>query len=241
MQSTLEQVLQSIKPGLTLYGVLVTFAVFALSIARHFWRYEKELDSENVERLRDLMRGFRLQHIEPEIVKVLATRIDDAYELAIGGLIDELHQRGLTDKGGFRRELVSDQEIKSIIAESALNERLEGLKKRRDAEKFMPSESGQKLLDELDHLYEQKSALVQHYHLAERACRRTCYASLCVFSLSLFGILRVLGRWPDVVLFFWLFLSLQAIAYGGYSFIDLERHRRALSRMWKEMQFYGKI
>jgi hypothetical protein len=241
MQSTVEQVLQSIQPGLTLYGILVTFALFALGIARHFWTYEKDLDSENVERLRDLMRGFRLQHIEPEIVEVLATRIDDAYELAIRGLIDELHKQVPIEKGGFRRELVDDEEIRSIVAESALNERLESLKKRRDAEKFLPSEAGQKLLDELDHQYEQKSTLLRHYDLAERACRRTCYASLWVFLLSLFGILRILGHWPDLLLFFWLFLSLQAVAYGVYSFINLERHRRALARMWKEMQFYGKI
>lgn len=97
----MEQILQSIQPGLTLYGILVTFAVFALGIARHFWTYEKELDSENVDRLRDLMKGFRLQHIEPEIVNVLATHIDLAYELAIGQLIEELHKPKLGERAPF--------------------------------------------------------------------------------------------------------------------------------------------
>jgi hypothetical protein len=131
--------------------------------------------------------------------------------------------------------------MRELMAESALNERLQGLKRVRSAEKFMSSDSGQKLLDDLDHMYEQRSVLARQYKLARRACGRACYASLTFAILALVGILRVLGKWPDLILFLWLILSLEAVVYAVYSFIRLEVHRRALLRMWEELQMYGKI
>jgi len=245
MQSALDQLLQGIKPGLTLYGVLLTFALVSFAISRHFWRYEKELISEQFERLRDLLDGFRRGHIEPIINKELGRTTAEAYEVAINGILTDLYPKTRGEAGEFKYELVSDEEVSKIIAQTALQERLVYLKselqKRRSTEAFLSSGSGKALLDNLDHMYEQKSTVARHYVLARHACGRTCYASLCFSMLVLLGVLHTLGRWPNVILFFWLLLVIQSASYAIYSFIRLESHRRALLHMWEEFQLYGKI
>jgi hypothetical protein len=122
-----------------------------------------------------------------------------------------------------------------------LKERLTALKASRPAAMFLSSTSGQTLLADLDQMYEQKAKLARHYGKARNACARTCYASLCFSLLALVGILRVLRTWPDIVVFFWLFMAILAVVYGIVSFTRLEYHRRKLLRMWEEFEFYGKI
>lgn len=240
--SSLQQLLQGIQPGLTLYGVLITFALVSFAVSRHFWRYEKELIAENIERFRDLVEGFRHRYIEPIISAELDSATLGAYEVAIDGLLADLYPKTQGDKGEIKRELVNDESIKQIVAEAALQDRLSELKETgRSAEKFLSSASGKNLLDSLDHLYEQKSIVARHYGQARHACAHTCYASLCFSLLALVGILNLLVQWPKVILFFWLFLAIQAAAYTIYSFSRLENHRRALYRMWEEFQLYGKI
>jgi hypothetical protein len=245
MQSALDQLLQGIQPGLTLYGVLLTFALVSFAFSRHFWRYEKELISENIERLRDLLEGFRRRHIEPIINTELNRTAVEAYEVAINGLLTDLYPKTRGEAGEFKYELVNDELVGQIIAEAALKDRLSELKtelqKGRSAEAFLSSASGKALLDDLDHMYQQQSTVARHYALARRACGRTCYAALCFSMLVLLGILHILGRWPNVILFFWLLLVIQAASYAIYSFIRLESHRRALLHMWEEFQLYGKI
>lgn len=242
MQSTLEQLLQGIKPGLTLYGVLLTFALVSFAVSRHFWRYEKELIAENIERLRGLLEGFRHRHIEPVVSIELNTATAGAYEVAIDGLLADLYPKTQGATGEFKRELVSEDLVKEIVSESALKDRLSVLKETgRSAEAFLSSASGKELLDNLDHLYEQKSIIARHYTLARQACGRTCYACLCFSLLALAGILHLLGKWPNIILFFWLFLAIQAASYAMYSFIRLEIHRRALLHMWEEFELYGKV
>src|SRR5437762_7979929 len=93
MQDSLQHLLQDIQPGLTLYGVLLTFALVSFAVSRHFWRYEKELIGENLERLRDLLEGFRLRYIEPVITNQLDNATVGAYEVAIVGLLDDLYPK----------------------------------------------------------------------------------------------------------------------------------------------------
>jgi hypothetical protein len=241
MQVPLPQALEQIKPGLTLYGVLLTFFVISFAIGRHFWNYEKELMTEHSERVRDLLLGFRLRYIEPEINGRIDSAIDGAYEFAIQGLLFDLYRNEPSGLGQFQRVLVSDEQVKELIGESALNDRLARLKETRPAEMFLSSTSGQKLLAELDQMYEKKGSVARHYAHAKRACGRTCYACLFFSLLTLLGILRVLGDWPNSITFFWLMLAVQTTAYAIYCFIKLEFHRRKLLHLWEEFEFYGKI
>lgn len=241
MQVPLPQVLEEIKPGLTLYGVLLTFFVISFAIGRHFWSYEKELMKEHSERVRDLLVGFRLRYIEPEINGKIDSAIDAAYEFAIQGLFFDLYKTEPAGGGKSQRVLVGDEQVKELIAESALNDRLARLKETRPAEMFLSSDSGQKLLAELDQMYEKKGNVARHYAHAKRACGRSCYACLFFSLLTLLGILRVLGDWPDSIIFFWLILAVQTTVYAIYCFIKLEFHRRKLLQLWEEFEFYGKV
>jgi hypothetical protein len=243
MQSPLQEPLQAIQPGLTLYGVLITFAVVAFAIFRHFWRYERELGNENLERLRDLLTGFRVRYIEPKINAQLDNAIEgleSAVDIVVADLYRSSTTPAATDEGA---RLESDQTQSDRVSEIVLRERLfsELKNTRRAARQFLPSDSGQKLLDDLDRMFDQKSKLARHYTLARRACAQTSYACLSFSLLALAGILRVLGAWPDLIEFFWLFLLLQTLSFALYSFIRLEFHRRALFSMWEDFQFYGKI
>jgi hypothetical protein len=243
--SSIEQFLQSIQPGVTLYGVLFTFALVSGAVSRQFWRYDKELITENIERLRDLLEGFRRRHIEPILNTELDRTTREAYELALNSLLADLYPKTRGEAGEFKYERVSDEKVEQIIAEAALKDRLSDLKaettKGRSVEAFFSSASGKALLDDLDHMYEQKSTVARHYAVARQACGRTCYASLFFSVLMLLGILQLLGRWPNVILFFWLLLLIQAATYTIFSFIRLESHRHALLHMWEEFQLYGKV
>lgn len=241
MQSPLQQILQEVQPGITLYGVLLTFAIVSFAVGRHFWNYEKELITENFDRLRNLLVGFRARYIEPKINQEVDSAIDGAYEAAIAGLLADLYEQVPNERGEYQRQLIDDELIRELVVEDALRQRLTSLKASRPSEMFLSSTSGQKLLADLDHMYEQKSVLARHYSRARHACGHTCYACVFFSLLALLGILRVLRPWPEVVVFFWLFLAIFAVTYAIVSFARLEYHRRKLLRMWEEFEFYGTI
>jgi hypothetical protein len=242
MQSPLQEALQAIQPGLTLYGVLVTFGVVSIAISRHFWKFERELENENFERLRDLLAGFRLRYIEPKINERL-DRAVDALRSAVDGLVADLFPPATVQPEDVQLGEAVIENIQETVTETILRERLfqELEKTRRTARQFLPSEPGQKLLNDLDEMFDQKSKLARHYRLARRACAQTSYACLSFSLLAFVGILQVLRAWPDAVRFFWIFLTLQAATFAIYSFIRLEFHQRALSRLWEDFQLYGKI
>jgi hypothetical protein len=239
--SPLQQILQEIRPGLTLYGVLLTFFVVAFAIGRHFWTHEKELTNEHSERIRDLLAGFRLRYIEPKINEKMDSAIDGAYESVIQGLLNDLYDTVPAGPGESKRVLISDDKLHDVIGEPALQERLKVLKRTRPVEMFLSSDSGQKVLADLDRMYLQKSSLARHYTQAKIACGRACYAWFLVALLMLIGITRVLGEWSNTVIFLWLIVSVEAAGYAIYSVIKVEVHRRKLIAIWEEFEFYGTI
>jgi uncharacterized protein YeaO (DUF488 family) len=54
--------------------------------AKFFWTYEKELVVENVEKVKNLLDGFRAKHIEPIIVAQLRATFYSAYDVVKVGL-----------------------------------------------------------------------------------------------------------------------------------------------------------
>jgi len=238
---TVEEFLVSVKPGLTLYGVLLTFALLSFGVGRFFWKYEKELCNENIDRIKDLMGGFRNRYIEPILTKILDMAFNDGYRQAIDELIRDLYIKKRNESGEFEHELVADETLKALLGKAALDGRLLNVKSIGIVEQFLSSTSGDQLFDNLDHAYERQSVLSRQYHSACQACGRASYSFFSLSILLLAGILRVFGKWPDVIFFLWLFLSLLTFLYGIYHFVRLEIHRRSLLRMWEELQIYGKI
>jgi len=240
MDATLKEFLQAIRPGLTFYGVLLTFTLFSFFIWRFFWKYEKELRNENIDRLKDLMVGFRHTHVEPFLKRKLIEARENAYEITINGLLTDLYPKDkmlLDDKCGC----VSD-EIKDLISESSLKDRLNYLKRAdKVIEDFFSTSSGNDFLDQIDQQYYRKSSIFKQYYDACKACRHLANASLFLSIMLAIGILRISIKWPDMLFFFWFLISIQTFAYGIYSFIQLERYRRDLLQMWEELQLYGKI
>ncbi len=237
---TVEEFLVSIRPGLTLYGVLLTFALVSFGVGRFFWKYEKELCNENIERIKDLMGGFRNRYIEPILTRILDMTFSDGYKLALKELINDLYTKKRTESGELKDELVDVEMLKAVVGKAALDGRLP-VKSTEVVEGFLSSTSGEQLFDNLDHAYERQSTLSRQYHNACQACGRASYSFFSLSILLLVGILRIFGKWPDVISFLWLFLSLLTFLYGVYYFVRLEIHRRSLLRMWEELEIYGRI
>jgi hypothetical protein len=239
-----QNIIQSIKPDLTLYSVLITLAIVAFAFGRFFWKYEKQLGEENIERIKDLINGYRVKYIDPIISKQLHDATDTGYIGAINSLIEDIHPKtyALT---GSERKLLNDIELKEIIKIPELEGRLEKEKRDRNfyipVDQFLSSESGEKLFDSLDHAYEQRIKLTAYY---DHSCKYSakCSYSFFILAILLFvGILQLIGQWPTLVINFWAFFSVQAFLSGLYYFIRIEFYRRKLMHTWKELQLYGKI
>jgi len=117
---TVEQFLVSVRPGLTLYWVLLTFALLSFGVGRFFWKYEKELCNENIERIKDLMGGFRNRYIEPILTKILDMTFNDGYKLAINELTKDLYIEKRNELGEFKHELVADDMLKALVGKSGV-------------------------------------------------------------------------------------------------------------------------
>lgn len=245
---TLEEFLRSIRPDLTAYGVLLTFAVISFVAGKHFWKYEQELVAENLDRLRDLIQNFRSRHIEPVLRQELDGAISAAYEVAINGLIADLHPKDRTTAEEVsRRELSLEElrvrlkELSDIVSEAALEARLRKLKSGSTAEGFIESASGQRIFDRLDAAYTRLADVSRRYQRACGACAGASYAFLALFLVLIIGLLRSLWAWPDLILHLWLFAGVGLFLLGIVYFVRLEFNRRGLLRLWEEFQIYGRI
>jgi hypothetical protein len=233
---------QAVQPGLTLYGVLVTFALISFGFGKYFWEYEKTLVTENVARLKTLLDSYRQRFIEPILARELANGISAAYDDALLGIIEDLYSRKTLDESGkVKREPVPDDQFKSLISEAGLRERLDLLKRGNKKDAFLDSSTGERLYQALDQAYASRHGLWQHYSRASGACGRTAYCFLGLAAVFLTGLLQLLGAWPQALVIVWLIVAGQLLTYGIYSFVRLEWFRRRLLRLWQELQVYGKI
>lgn len=237
----LEAVIQSIKPGITLWGVLLTFAVTSLIIAKFFWNYEKQLMEENVEKVRDLMNSFRDMYVNPILNNELTEAVFSGYGSAIIELRADLYPKKAAPPKG--RELVNEEELNSLIDYESLEKRVDKFKADYSdkGDIYLSSDTGEDLLDNLDRNYDQKSNLSVSYESACSACAKTSYSFFILSTLFFIGILRVIGEWPQFFLFLWIVVTAQAFLYGVYYFCKLEYCRRKLIGLWKELQLHGKI
>jgi hypothetical protein len=120
----LPNLLSEVQPGLTLYSLLVTFAVFSFAVARHFWQLQRTLLTENIDRLAELVQGFRRREIEPLIVRPIVSAADQAYEIAIAGLIGDLHgQKEEIVAGRIEPRPLDQAQRDELLTQSALRER----------------------------------------------------------------------------------------------------------------------
>lgn len=237
----LEQVLQTTKPDINLWVVLLTFAGAAFAAGRFFWKYEKDLGEENIERIKDLIDGFRRLHIEPIFSKELSIARDTGYYSAVKGLIGELYSKSYSESGEIQQKLVEHDKLKDILQINELNKRIERDKAETKIEVFLSSDPARELFDNLDHAYERKSYLSGYYNNACISCAKASYSFFTLSFLLFSGMLQIVLQWSGLFLSFWLFTSILVLVYGIYSLVKLEYYRRKLFTLWKELKFYGKI
>ena len=239
----LEEILQIIKPGLTLYGVLVTLSVLFFLAGRFFWRFEDQLRKDYIERLRDLMQGFRASHIEPFFGEQLVKAREEAYSLLATDLLADFYEKKEMANGTFQRELKGSDEISKLVSEAALENRVDRLKKADEEGivRFLDSGSGEEIFSKLDLQYARKSEFWLHYLKACSACKRIAYASFGLSVLMMLGLLKSVASWPEATYLFWIFIAGQTLVYAIYSFVRLEIGRNRMTVLWEKFQIYGEI
>jgi len=234
--------LQSIKPGVTLYGVLLTLAVTSLLIAKFFWTYEKQLVEEYIEKVKDLLNSFRDEFVHPILRNELNNSVYSGFVSAIEDLKADLYPKVATATG-FERKLVDQKELTSFVDSESLEERMADFKATLGdkGDRYLSSDTGEDFLNNLDKIYEQKRSISMSYESACSTCAKTSYSFFILSTFLFIGILRVIGEWPKFLFIFWIIVTVQAFIFGIYSFCRLEYYRRKLIKSWKELQLYGKM
>ena len=245
--SGIDQFLKLISPNFTLYGVLLTFGFLSFKAFKIFWKNEKDLREENFSRVKDLLGSFRRKYIEKKVKDILTESMKVAYSNAFSSLLNDIYSTPKLVKnidGKMVQELVlNEDELKEIIDQEALTKRKDELQKDagKDVEGFFSAASGEELFSELDQLYEQKIALSRQYKRAFMTCGISSYSFLFLSIVLYLGILQILGKWPNWLLFLWCYSSIQALITGIISSVILELCRRDLIHRWEDLQFYDKV
>jgi hypothetical protein len=236
---TLDEFIKVVRPGITMWGVLLTFAVTAFAIAKFFWNYEKDLVVENVERVKALLDGFRAKHIEPIIVAQLRATLYSAYDVVKAQLLSDLY----VPRAGQPVALPAEKELRDYLTIAAIETRFSCLKKEKlgSFEQFSESAEGEKFYDSLDHCYERARSVALIYEEATKSCNRLSLACAGLGLLFMLGISQVLYHWPGVLYDCWVFASAELFVFGLWYFARLEFCRRKLLRLWKEFEIYGTI
>jgi len=236
---TFEEFIKFIRPGITTWGVLLTFALTAFAFAKFFWNYEKDLLLENVERLKGLLDGFRAKYIEPIIVAQLRATFNSAHDIVKAQLLSDLYR----PRVGQPPALPPDNELREYLAYTALERRLTQMKNEKPGsfEAFSESPEGAKLYDTLDHSYDRARSISVSYEEATKSCCRVSLACLGLGFLCMAGISQVLYHWPEAMYWCWIFACGQIVVIGLCYFTRLEICRRKLLKLWKEFEIYGTV
>lgn len=243
----IQQYLQEIKPDLTLYGVLLTFGFLSLLAGRFFWRYERELIQDNVNRLRSLMDGFRTQHIEPVLEEQLLEVAEASYREALEDLRDEVAENtpSAHAEAGDGRTQPKEGDVPSYtLPVRMLDARIESGHRGRlpkGLEEFFTSATGEKFFESLDRLYNEKYSISDRYRSAKISCTFASYAFLLLGFLLLLGLTQIVYDWPIYFLYPWLSLcGIVLLTAAGLS-VRMEYQRHALIGQWESLQIYGRI
>ena len=236
-----QEILEAIRPGLTLYAVLVTFAIVAFKIAAYFWQYEKTLAEEMVDRVRELMATFRQTYVEPIISKKLKDGINAAYDLSLSSLLADIYEQKRTSDG-FEEELLPQEQLQSILALETIQDRFDKMKADDDSlEEFFSSKSGLDFFEKLDAAYQRQQGIARRYRKVRHACVRSSYAFLAIAVVCLLNLVQILWPWPQLLSHFSVFVFVSALAYGIFQFACLESGRRRILTLWEEKQFHENV
>ena len=231
--------LESIRPGLTLYGLLLTFSLFSFVIGRFFWRFERELQSDNMERLKLLMSNHRQRNIEPILGNVLTNAVSGGHKRGILDLMTALYVEDMAGQPAYT--LVEDERIKEIVSRGALQERILSFASEVSVEEYLTTLSGEGFFDNLDQAYSNKEKLSGRYRWATTYCTRASYSFLLLGLLLMFGLFQILEPWGSLLHHAWLLLCVEMLLLGAYCLVRMERFRRSLVHMWEELQIYGQV
>jgi len=237
---TLDEFIKAVRPGITTWGVLLTFAAVVFAFAKFFWNYEKGLVVENAQKLKDLLGGFHEQHVEPIILAQLSATFYSAYDLVKAQLRTDLY---VTRAGQAKPALRGEKELRDYLEVSAMERRFAQLKNEKPTflDKFSDSADAARFYEHLDHCYDRARTISSTYEGAINSCYRLTLTCAGLGLLLMAGILQVLFKWPPVMLSFWIFASVQLFALGLWYFGRLEFSRRKLLRQWKELEIYGSV
>lgn len=242
---TIDQFLHEVRPDLTLYGVLLTLAIFAFYAGRHLWRYEKELVEENVGRLRELMDGFRTRYVEPILKVQLLDLAEGAYREALVDLEDEL-DTALEDLPAVP---VGESATPGAHARRGLRRAIERLTDRgwehtraeRSLEEFFSSATGEDFFRKLDGAYSARQQLSSAYYRAKICCSLAAYSFFGLGIALLAGMVQITVPWPEFVRYpWWSMLGLLALLSMALV-IRMETARRRLINQWEDLQVRGDV
>lgn len=231
---SIEDFLAQVQPGVTLYGVLLALALIAFRAALWMRDQEKELTSEELQRVKELMLSFRHQFIEPILLQQFRAVTSASYDRALEALCRNVREvpEGAGHATGVA-SVIDARSVRSLTETLASDDTL--------VEGFLLSKSGEEFLNRVDARYRGLRDLVKNYQGSIQWARVTAYLLFVQALLFVSGMLRALAPWGTAILGVWLVLVCESFVLGVVSFGRYELLRVRLRRQWEQHEIYGQM
>lgn len=228
-----DQLIQSISPGVSLFTVIATFSAASFWAGKFFWALERDLNEGQVEKLKELVTGFRARHIEPTLID----QYKESRATAFNQALRALQITSLDEDGQFDTQVISQALTNDKIKEAVRN-----FKEEDDAPgDFISSASGQGLMDKIEQLFEEIHNTKDFYNCTGKYCIRSAYFFFLFTAISLLGLMKLMFTWPRVLWHFWWF-ALCFLAVGAFmNVVLMEINKRKLFRKWQRFHVYSEL
>ncbi len=222
---TVEEIVRRAFPGVTLYVLLVTFAIAAFRFARELRTSEERIYQEFLERLRSIRETFQRRYLEPIVAKVL----DDSVEAARSNAVETIKaglQAAAYPSGEDAVTTILDQSQATLAAQTA------------PGQAFLTSQDGTAFMEQLDRRQEQKYRMTASYEDLKRRTRNGYFSFFALSVILLLGLLSLILEVHLYVVITYVNIAVLVLLFGVFSVARMFQAENALRNAFEQLTLY---
>ena len=230
--SLIESVVEFLSGGnFSFASVLLILAACSAKLTKIIWSAEKDIENKNIEKIKVLTEGFKVQSIEPFLRKHIKKCMDEACAEAIDHVFSRFFKKNKSNKYESRNQDIDIESIKNRLYRKGDNK----------LNAFFSSASGTRILDDLHSNYERIIGFSNIHNICIYSLRNSWIIFALITIGLLTGLLEIIFDLSEIYKSFWQFAITVGCLFSCVYLLKFEYHRRKLLSIWKRYQIYNKF
>lgn len=237
METTLVTILRDVQPGLTIAGLMITFAIVCLKLRGYFESKGTSFNETNLEKINRLYAAFTEAHIKPLLRSELVKTRRNAIEETLVACRNIIFNHNPSRRGDPYRIIAN---ITDVTADVFRANSLENIDSDDVVDEYLEAKTGDTFLRSVNSKYEARENILRIFY-SVKALYLCLEHAFLVLSLLLFAGLLIKYFKVTYIEGWWWFLILEIVVVSILMYIRLKVLETRIDRIWRYYNLHGTL